>query len=267
VTPAALFEPAGAGFLAASLTRGPWDEHMMHGGAPAALLAHTIEQTEPGAARFAVAKLTVELLGGVPVGPVEVATWMSRSNTHSQVIGATLKVDGPSRSLTVGCGHAVRLLPPAMPEPASLPPWLRDAFPPPESGRPWSEFARGDELFYPGATEIRVVRAATASEHAIAWIRLRGELLPGVAPSPLVRACAAADFSNGLTSMRPLERCLFVDSTLTVYLRREPQGEWIGVDAQTVSHAGGGGLTTATLHDQQGRFGRCEQLLVVRPPP
>ena len=36
----ALFEPAGDGFAAAQSTRGPWDARMMHGGAPAALLAH-----------------------------------------------------------------------------------------------------------------------------------------------------------------------------------------------------------------------------------
>ena len=33
--PSALFEPAGDSFHAAALTRGPWDERMMHGGAPA----------------------------------------------------------------------------------------------------------------------------------------------------------------------------------------------------------------------------------------
>jgi hypothetical protein len=50
-----------------------------------------------------------------------------------------------------------------------------------------------------------------------------------------------------------------------VHLHRQPQGEWIGVDAQTVSDASGAGLATATLHDLRGAFGTCAQSLFVQP--
>ena len=111
------------------------------------------------------------------------------------------------------------------------------------------------ELFYPDATEIRLVGGELGSGHAVAWIRLRGELLPGVAPSPLARACAAADFANGLSWILPFDEWLFVNTELTVHLHREPVGEWIGLDARTTSDASGVGLASGVLHDERGRFG------------
>lgn len=258
--PAALFEPAGAGFRASPLTRGPWDERMMHGGAPSALLAHAIEQTQPGAELF-VTRLTVEFLGGVPVGEVAIETELAKPGRRVQVVDGRLDADGRRACLA----RAVRVRRAAIPAASAVPPRLRSAaaLPGPETGRPWPAFVAGDELFYPGATEIRLVGGQTGSGHAIAWIRLRNELLPGVAPSPLVRACAAADFANGLSAILPFEEWLFVNTELTVHLHREPEGEWIGLDAQTVSGAGGIGLAGGALHDLRGPCGTCAQSLFV----
>jgi acyl-coenzyme A thioesterase PaaI-like protein len=260
VSPAALFEPAGAGFRAAPLTRGPWDEHMMHGGAPAALLAHAIEQTEPGT-ELAVTRLTIEFLGGVPVGPVDVQTSLAKPGRRFQIVEATL--DAGDRRACLA--RAVRVRRAEMPEAAATPPGRDGRLPAPETGDRWPPFVEGDELFYPAATEIRVVGGATGSGHAIAWIRLRGELLPGVGPSPLVRACAAADFANGLSAILPFEEWLFVNTELTVHLHRSPAGAWIGVDARTVSGASGIGLASGVLHDRRGPFGTCAQSLFVQP--
>jgi hypothetical protein len=255
-----LFEPVGAGYRASVLTRGPWDERMMHGGAPAALVAHAIEQTQPGG-ELAVTRLTLELLGGVALGDVEVATSLTKPGRRFQVVDATLDAGGRRACLA----RAVRIRRAELPAAAAVPPPMRDqpALPAPDRGEPWPQFIEGDELFYPGATDIRLVGGETGTGHATAWIRLRGELLPGVAPSPLARACAAADFSNGLSAILPFERWLFVNTELTVHLHREPDGEWIGVDAQTVSGTGGAGLATATLHDLHGPFGVCAQSLFV----
>lgn len=259
--PPALFEPAGDSFRAAPLTRGPWDERMMHGGAPSALLAHAIEQTQPGA-DLAVTRLTVEFLGGVPVGPVDVATELVKSGRRFQVVDATLAADGRRACLA----RAVRVRRADLPDAAATPPlWAAAPLPGPETGEPWLRFVEGDELFYPGATEIVLIAGQTGSGHAFAWIRLRGELLPGVAPSPLVRACAAADFANGLSAILPFEKWLFVNTELTVHLHREPVGEWIGLDAQTVSGAAGIGLASGVLHDRRGPFGTCAQSLFVQP--
>jgi hypothetical protein len=262
-SPAPLFEPTGHGFLAAALTRGPWDERMMHGGAPSALLAHAIEQTEPGAAEMVVARLTIEFLGAVPVGPVEVATSLAKPGRRFQVVEATLDAEGRPACLA----RAIRLRRATLPDAAALPPRPAgdSALPSPDTGQRWPQFVTSEAaMFYPDATEIRVVGGEMGSGHVIAWIRLRGELLPGVAPSPLARACAAADFANGLSAILPFDEWLFVNTELTVHLHREPVGEWIGLDARTTSDASGVGLASGVLHDEHGRFGTCAQALFVQ---
>ena len=115
---------------------------------------------------------------------------------------------------------------------------------------------------------ILVVGGDVGSGHAIAGIRLRGELLPGVAPSPLVRACAAADFSNGLSAILPFEEWLVgLNTELTVHLHRGPAGEL--ASGSTRRRAGGrrDGLgERCAARSGRGRFGtrRAQSLFVER---
>jgi len=256
---AALFEPDGDGFIAAPATRGPWDGRMMHGGAPSALLAHAIEQTQPGS-DLVVTRLTVEFLSGVPVGAVEVATSLAKPGRRVQVVDATLDAGGRRACLA----RAVRVRRADLPEAAAAGPGQPAAMPAPQSGDALPMFVDdGRELFYPDATEIRHVGGEISSGAVAAWIRLRGDLIPGTAPSPLARVAAAADFANGLSWILPFEDWLFVNTELTIHLQREPQGDWIGLDARTVSHAGGTGLSTGVLHDLRGQVGVCAQALFV----
>lgn len=257
----ALFQAAGEGFAAAALTRGPWDAGMMHGGAPSALLAHTIERVTPGD-ELAVARLTIEFLGGVPVGSVSVKAGLAKPGKRFQIVDATLHAGG-ERAACIA--RAVRLRRADMPEAAAASDAACEPLPPPEGCDPLPQWDidGGDELFYPAATEIRQAGGELGSGHAAAWIRLRGELLPGVAPSPLVRAVAAADFANGLSWILPIDEWLFVNTELTVHLHREPVGEWIGLDAQTAIGPTGIGLSAGVLHDLDGPFGVCAESLFV----
>ena len=258
----ALFAPAGAGFVAAPSTAGPWDETMMHGGAPSALLAHAIEHTEPGAA-LVVTRLTIEFLGAVPIGPVSVATSIVKPGRQFQVVEGTLSAGGRAACLA----RAVRLRRADLPGAAAAPPGFGEpALPPPDAGEGIEPLMRpANAAFYPDATEIRGVAGEPGSGHVAAWIRLRGELLPGVAPSPLARAVAAADFTNGLSRILPFDEWTFVNTELTVHLHREPEGEWIGLDAATVSDRSGIALARGTLHDLHGPFGICAEALFVAP--
>jgi hypothetical protein len=253
---AALFEPDGDGFTAAPSTRGPWDAQMMHGGAPAALLAHAIEQTQPGS-NLVVTRLTIEFLGGVPVGAVEIATSLAKPGRRFQVVDATLDAGGRRTCLA----RAVRVRRAHLPEAAAAAPGQPAAMPAPLSGQPLPLFVA--DGFYPDATEIRHVGGELGSGAAAAWIRLRGDLIPGTAPSALARVAAAADFANGLSWILPFEDWLFVNTELTIHLQRQPEGEWIGLDARTVSDASGTGLSTGVLHDLRGPVGVCAQALFV----
>jgi hypothetical protein len=256
---APLFEPAGDGFAAAQTTRGPWDERMMHGAPVSALLAHAIERTDPGS-ELAATRLTVEFLSGVPIGPVAVGTSLAKPGRRFQIVDATLDADGRRACLA----RAVRLRRADLPQAAAAAPV--PPLPPPEAGEPLAPFAApGRELFHPDAAEIRHVAGEIGSGHAAAWIRMRGDLLPGEPPSPLARAVAAADFANGLSHVLALGDWTFVNTELTVHLHRHPEGEWIGLDARTLSEATGIGLATGVLHDLRGPIGICAESLFVEP--
>jgi hypothetical protein len=258
--PEPLFSPAGDGYEAAPSTRGPWDAAMMHGGPPAALLAWAVDRTEPGS-ELVVTRLTIELLGGVPVGPVSVATSLAKTGRRFQIVDATLHVGERLACLA----RAVRIRRADIPDAAAaFAGYGADPLPRPEDGETmpmWVEPERG--MFYPDATEIRKVGGALGSGRVVAWIRLRGDLLPGEPPTPLARTAAAADFANGMSAVLPFADWLFVNTELSIHLHRQPVGEWIGLDARTVSDPSGAGLATATLHDLDGPFGICAQSLFV----
>ena len=254
-----LFQRDGAGFQSAPIVRGPWDERMMHGGAPSALLARTIEAAEPGA-DLVVTRLTIDFLSGVPLGRVDVAASVVRPGRRFQVVEATLDAGGGTRASRGPCGCAGR---------TSRRPSPRRSTPRPRSRRPsgasrcrCSSSLRGP---HPDATEIRQVAGELGSGAVAAWIRLRGEVVAGEAPSQLARVAAAADFANGLSWILPWRDWLLVNTELTIHLAREPAGDRIAVDARTSSSAAGFGLSTATLHDLEGPFGVCAQSLFVEP--
>ena len=89
-------------------------------------------------------------------------------------------------------------------------------------------------------------------------------LVEGEAPSGLVRVLVAADSGNGVSSPLDYESYIFVNTDLTVHLYRDPEGEWIGLDARTHVEPTGIGITETVLHDLRGPIGRALQTLFVR---
>lgn len=218
-----LFEPDGAGFLPAPFARGPWNERLMHGGAPAALLARAIEGTAPGS-DLVVTRLAIDLLGGVPLEHVDVSASLVRPGRRFQVVDATLSAGGRAACLA----RAVRVRRGSLPGAEAAPHGGRaPPLAPPEAGTPLVPFAAGErEHFYPDACEISHVAGEFGSGAAAAWIRLRGDLLPGEAPSQLARVAAAADFANGLSWILPIERMRdAMDQTLLARVRRSGSPE------------------------------------------
>ena len=85
----------------------------------------------------------------------------------------------------------------------------------------------------------------------------------GEQPSPLQRLVSAADFPNGISSELDWDQYVFINPDLTVYVEREPRGEWIGLDGHTRIGEHGVGVAEAVLYDAEGRVGRSLQSLYV----
>jgi hypothetical protein len=253
----AFFVEDGARFRATELTRGPWSVDHQHAGPPSALMASVIERGLP--AQMTVARLTVELLRPIPIGPLKVAVQALRAGRKVQWLAADLL---GADDVALARAHALCIRTAALSLPVSGDP-VADPVPSPTASAPFQfDFFTG-EVGYHTAMELRLARGKFGSGHVAMWLRMRYPLLEGVPPSPLQRVMVAADSGNGVSMALDPRAHSFVNPDLTVYLHRPPVGEWICLDARTIVQFRGTGLADTRLLDEQGPIGRSAQSLVV----
>jgi hypothetical protein len=256
---AAVYEIRGGRLYATELSRGPWDPGAQHGGPPAAVLMREFESLAADDDGLAIARVTYELLRPVPLGALSVSASVVRRGRRVQLLeGSLLTPDGVevvrARALRVARAGAD----------GGLGAWDPVPVPAGPSEAVASEFPSKLPLFPGSGIEIRFVRGSFAVPGpATAWFRLRVPLVAGEEPSALQRLAAAADFPNGISSELSWTEWLFINPDLTVFVEREPVGEWICLDATMRVGAGGVGLAEAVLFDVSGRVGRSVQTLYV----
>lgn len=251
------FVPLGEGRWRATVhTTGPWDERYQHGGPPSALLGRALESV---AARddVMVARMTVEILGPIPVGELDLQARVVRPGRSVELVEGVLSADG--RDVAVArAWRVLRTASAAVPSPEQPPPPL-----PAEA----DEMGRGGWIDgYLSAVEWRFARGHfTRPGPATAWTRLRVSVVPDEPPSPLQRVLAVADSGNGISSELDVARWYFINPELTVHLHREAVGEWVCLDAATTISSGGVGLATSVLSDLDGPVAVGAQTLLIAP--
>jgi Acyl-CoA thioesterase C-terminal domain/Acyl-CoA thioesterase N-terminal domain len=253
------FVPDGPRFLATEHTRGPWSLHHQHGGPPSALMARALERLLAGSGMRLV-RMTVDLLSPIPIGPLEVEASVVRAGRKVQRLEASVVAGG--RAVCRATALAIRVgavaLPPRL-EPVPAAP------PPPEASAALRLPFFVDAIGYHTAVETRIARGAWGRGPADVWLRPRVPLVVGEPLSPLQRVMIAADSGNGIAITLDPARFTFVNADLTVALEREPDGEWVCLDATTRTHGDGIGLTETLLWDARGVIGRGLQTLLVEP--
>jgi hypothetical protein len=234
-------------------TTGPWDERFQHGGPPSALLGRAIEQVAPRD-ELMVARITVEILGPIPVGDLDLRASMVRPGRSVELVEAVLTADGRD----VARASAWRVL-----RSAANPIGSRHDAAPPLPDVPLDvehDWVDG----YLSAVEWRFARGHFMERGpAAAWTRMRVPLVPDEEPSPLQRVLVVADSGNGISSELNMRKWHFINPELTVHLHREPVGEWVCLDATTTVSTNGVGLATSVLSDLDGPVGVGAQTLLV----
>ncbi len=253
---------SGNRFQATELTRGPWDPGAQHVGPPSALLARAIER-HPGGEGLMVARMTVEILGPVPIGEADVRVETIRPGRNVELVSAVCEVDGREALRAAAWRFRtaeVDFDPPPRPE-------APDPAPPgPEGARPADFFVVPWEGGYHTAMEGGLLRGSFREPGpATAWLRMRVPLVPGETPSPLSRVLCAAASGNGISSPLDYQRYVFVNTELTVHLYRYPEGEWVGMESRSLVEPSGVGLTETTLFDERSAIGSARPTLFVRP--
>jgi hypothetical protein len=248
-------------FVATTHTEGPWGAGLQHGGPPCALVARAIERVAPSVAGPAqVARLTVEILGSVPVAELTVRATVSRPGRSVELVEA----EAIAGDRAVLRARAWRIRRTELDLPAGA-----VAAPQPPPARPPTASEIVDPAWQAGylhAIEWRFVAGHFESRGpALVWARQRIPLVYGEEPTPLQRLVALADSGNGLSRLLDVTKWWFINTELTVHLHRQPAGEWICVRAGTTLDDHGTGLAETTLYDDAGRVGRGAQALLVGP--
>ncbi len=138
--------------------------------------------------------------------------------------------------------------------------------PPPGPGvaAPGDYFPTPWQSGFHAAVEVRFLSGGyTEPGPARAWMRMRGQLVEGEEPSALDRVLVAADSGNGVSSPLDYRRYVFINTDVSVALRRPPAGEWICLDSVTYAEPDGVGLTDTALLDERGLIGRASQSVLV----
>ncbi|MBI5495349.1 MAG: thioesterase family protein [Deltaproteobacteria bacterium] len=246
-------------FHPSEATRGPWDDRFQHGGPPSALLARAVEHALSDRPGLAVARLTVEMLRPVPLLPLRVEAAVSAGGSRSVRVDAVLRAAADGTELFRAralCLRSVALAVPAVETGVVAPP-------PPAHSAPFEfPFFRCAEGYH-RSVEIRMARGTFGAGPVAAWMRLRGPVVAGEAPTPLQRLVALADSGNGVSVVLDLARWTFVNPDLTVHLLRMPVGEWICLEATTLPGPGGIGIADTRFHDERGVLGRGVQTLFI----
>ena len=104
-------------------------------------------------------------------------------------------------------------------------------------------------MFAFDAIEIRFVEGEWGRGPCKAWFRLRSPLVAGENPTPLQLLAAAGDFGNGISATLSWDDYLYINPDLTLYVEREPVGDWICLESETRIVAGGIGIAESVLYD------------------
>jgi hypothetical protein len=246
-------------FVATAATVGPWSPDAQHGGPPSALAARLIEAHEPVEGQR-LATVSVDILRPVPVGKLTARTRTIRPGRRVTLLETVLEADGQEVLRARGWRIAV----PAGYDPTDVDD-DQEAPPIPEP-RPvqesvWPGVVPGGYLT---AVDWRYVAGGfNQPGPAAAWARPLIPLLPGEEMSAMCRALLIADSGNGLSSELDPAQHVFVNVDLKVVLHRDPDGEWLLMDAATALGPAGSALAVSTLADFAGLCGQGTQTLVV----
>jgi hypothetical protein len=255
MTDEAVFVHDGDGYIATELGLGPWYPGALHGGAPAALIAHTLAESvsDPG---LRLARITYELVRPVMAGPMSVSLEMVRPGRRVTLLDAFVR-DGAGVEVMRARGLFVR--PSAIAAGSDQPP----PFPGPEDGVA-NDWVRGEPMFATHAMELRFVQGSFGGVGpSTAWFRLR---VPLIASEPVLgidRVATAGDFGNGIGTELDWASHSFINPDLTLYVERDPVDEWVALQSQMRVVQGSVAIAQSVLWDRHGRIGQALQTLLV----
>ena len=261
VTPEAFFTVDDDSYLPSAMTRGPWGV-AMGGQIVGGLLGWGIERSgiDPD---FQPARLTVDLLRPVLLEPVQIHTSVQREGRRLKLVDGTLV----QNERTVARASALFLRRGEHPEgevwsaPMEMPPLPTgsDGFP---ADMPFLIWGYGATL--QGSPGIAAGEWEQSHSQKFAWTRLFRPMVHGYPLTPLVRLAFIGDVTSSLTHWGT-GGLRYINADYTVTASRLPDGEYIGLAAQSHYSTAGVATGSATLFDRHGPIGTSSALALAQP--
>ncbi|MGV0742157.1 thioesterase family protein [Mycolicibacterium sp. XJ870] len=257
-------DPLGEKFAATDMVRGTWSAAIQHAAPVSSLLVRALERCEHRA-DTRLARVAIDLMGGVPSeGDLWVRTKLDRPGKQIELLSAEMLATGPDgspRTVARASGWRMLTLDTTQLQHAAAAP-----LPPLEQARS-RDMAKDWEPNYVHSLDWRWLTVPQAPGPGESWLKPTVDLVKGEAMTPLQRLFAVADDANGIGSKIDIRKWTFLNTDLVVHIHRLPDGEWIGIRADTNYGPDGIGTTVGTLFDQSGAVGAIQQSVLVRPRP
>jgi len=250
------FRADGDALVPADFASSPWGP-VLHGRLIGGLTARAAELARAADPGLACARLTVDLFRAVPLAPVTVAARQVRAGRRITVLDVSVEQDGT----LAGQGRAVLLRRSEQPGGTFRPVPCWDA-PKPFEDHGAAEAPSSNGRWSAPWQSWRAGGAAGLTEGI--WMRDTHPLVTGEELTPLVRLAMAADLASPVShySDRGLS---FINADYTVYLGREPDGEYIGLQPSGHLSADGVAAGRCVVHDRHGPAGFVTNAAVANP--
>jgi hypothetical protein len=245
-------------FAATDGTRSNWDPEIQHGSPPLALGTKLIEELA-GDSGLRIARVTLDILGAIPVTDVRARAWVDRPGTRISMMVAEMlapRLDGTERAVARVTAWLI-----ATSDTADA---ATDRYPPLVEGQatavPHSwEGAAG----YLEAVSWRRQKASEGESSAV-WLSPLVPLVDTEPTTALQRLTMVVDSANGAGATLDPERFVFMNTDTTLHLHRVPVGADFALRARGSIGPDGVGVTSAEVFDRQGYIGTCAQTLLVQ---
>lgn len=252
----------GEQFAATDLVRSTWVASIQHGAPPSALLVRALERCEQRP-DTRLSRVLIDLLGPVPAeGDLWVRARVDRPGRQIELVSAELLApgkDGAPRPVARASGWRMATL-----DTVAL------VHSPAEPLRPVSDGVNRNmeqnwDRNYLHSLDWRWLTKPISPGPGESWLSPTVDLVKGESMTALERLFSVADNANGIGTKIDIRKWTFLNTDLVVHVHRIPEGEWIGIRAETNYGPDGVGTTVATLFDEQSAIGTVAQSVLVRP--
>ena len=252
----------GEQFAATDLVRSTWVASIQHGAPPSALLVRALERCEQRP-DTRLSRVLIDLLGPVPAeGDLWVRARVDRPGRQIELVSAELLApgkDGAPRPVARASGWRMATLDTvALVHSAAEP--LR-----PVSDGVNRNMEQNWDRNYLYSLDWRWLTKPISPGPGESWLSPTVDLVKGESMTALERLFSVADNANGIGTKIDIRKWTFLNTDLVVHVHRIPEGEWIGIRAETNYGPDGVGTTVATLFDEQSAIGTVAQSVLVRP--